>query len=465
MLDLVSPIESLESSSPMITRAVAAGLCELYCDNYLFPAWQRIGLKILGVFPQAVARRVIQWEQSLAGLPEEQVRGLRINQLINARLADYSNSAERFPAVVIGVGQGGATAHLALATGGPFLPQAFVLTLKGGSLSGNVQEYLSRSATLAQSIARNNPGIMTIQHYDPLHDGWLTRRVNHLRIKLLDLPLEYVDFIHRRIENGGDVIYLDGGATWLRYRLDERSVFQVGGWGDIPAEEYLECSPRVAHYAHLAGLTDLDWKVQGFPLEAGPESEWGSEPGLGEALEEFCTVEGYRFTRIHFPEPNGFSWLAYLAVQELINRSGLSPSGVVVEMFSQFDASAVIRSGLLPLWLIFNTHDSLKFLRQMVPSFPKNKPVFFSPLSTFSITPDLVSWDEWVEALSGLAWTNIGARASHYPSDAKALVEWNHLLHAWCNDHPQPIRGRLSGAELADLSSDVVNNYGTSDII
>jgi hypothetical protein len=297
---------------------------------------------------------------------------------------------------------------------------------------------------------------MTIQHYDPLHDGWLTRRVNHLRIKLLDLPEEYADFIRHRVEPGGEVIYLDGGASWLRYRVGEKSVFQVGGWGDISAEEFLDGSQRVAHFSRLARLTDLDWKLPGFPLERGPESEWGSEPGLGEALEVFCAAEGYQFTRLHFLDPIGFSQLAFIAIQRLIERSGQEPSGVLVEMFSQFDATAVMRSGLLPLWLIFNTQDSLKFLSQMIPSFPKDKPIFFSPLSTFSITPDLVPWKEWAKAFSGSNCINIGARASHYPSDARALVEWSQPLRKWCAEHPQPIQGRLRGAELAALAREII---------
>ena len=115
--------------------------------------------------------------------------------------------------------------------GGPFLPQAFVTTLKHGSMTGDVNEYLHRSLDIALRLADENPGIMTIQHFDPVHDGWMTRFVNHLRFKLLDLPSAYTDFIKSKLEPGGAVVYLDSGASWLRYRVGPRSVFQVGGWG------------------------------------------------------------------------------------------------------------------------------------------------------------------------------------------------------------------------------------------
>jgi hypothetical protein len=172
---------------------------------------------------------------------------------------------------------------------------------------------------------------------------------------------------------------------------------------------------------------------------------------LGEALEAFCQREGYRFVRIRLSQPHDFSRLAFRAVERLLEKEGRAPAGALVEMFTQFDATAVLRSGLLPLWLVFNTQDSLDFLRRMTPQFPKDKPVFFSPLTTFSITPDLVPWSEWESALSGLSWTNIGTRPSHYPADARALVSWADKLRDWCEKNAQPIRGRLSAGELSEI--------------
>ena len=138
-----------------------------------------------------------------------------------------------FHAVVIGVGMGGATTHLSLALQAPFLPQAFVMTLKNGSIDGNVQRYFNLSKDLARRITDHNPDLMSIQHYDPIHDGWLVRSVNHLRLKLIDLPEAYKQFIRSKVVPGGEVVYLEGNASWLRYQIAEKNVFQVGGWGDI----------------------------------------------------------------------------------------------------------------------------------------------------------------------------------------------------------------------------------------
>lgn len=350
---------------------------------------------------------------------------------------------------------GGATAHLAAAAGGPFLPQAFVLTLQGGAPDGDARAYYQRSADLALRFAHNNPGVMTIQHYDPIHDGWLTRDVNHLRFKLLEVPESYKQFIRERLEPGGEVICLEGGVSWLRYRVGTRSVFQVGGWGDISAEEFLEGSQRIREYCRSIGMDISDWRLDGFALERGPESEWGSEPGFSAALETFCRAEGFRFTTIPFPHPQDVSCLAFHAVQRLLEKNGQYASGVMVETFTQYDATAVMRSGLLPLWLIFNTQDSARFLAKMAGRFPRGLPVFFSPLSTFSITPDMAAWNDWEQALTGLDWINIGARRSHYPADTLALLDWFKPLRRWVEQHPNPVIGRLRGEELLELAQTV----------
>ncbi|HTX93103.1 MAG TPA: hypothetical protein VMC09_17955 [Anaerolineales bacterium] len=446
-------IESTESSSPIVTRAVAAGLRGEFCDNYEFPGWQRGLLTGLGVFPQSVARFAISRFQSISGLPQNVLDRFSMDELIRTRLDDYAQLAGPFPAICLGAALGGATSYLSLALGGPFLPQAFVVTLKRGSFQGNVNEYLQRSLDSALRIAEENPELMTVQHYDPVHDGWLTRFVNHLRFKLVGLPDAYKQFIRSKLTPGGAVVFLDGGASWLRYRVGPRSVFQVGGWGGVSAEEFLESSDRLRAYARRTGLKYTDWKLNNFPLERGPESEWGSEPGLAEALEAFCKAEGYRFVRVQLPHPNDFSRLAFRAAEELLAKESRSPAGVSIEMFSQFDATSVHQSGLLPLWLIFNTDDSLEYLKEMRARFPKGKPIFFSPLSTFSVTPDLVPFQEWAETLSAFPWTNIGARPSHYPSDSKALVQWVDPLREWVEANRQPIQAKLTAEELAHLAN------------
>jgi hypothetical protein len=448
-----SKLESPESSSPIITRAVAAGLVGEYCQNYQFPAWQKLLLNLLGRFPQSLARALIARFQSISGMDPARLDGLTVETLAHERLQDYAGLTGTFPTVTLGAALGGASAHLALALGGPFLPQAFVTTLRGGAPDGDPHTYLNRSLELALKLARTNPGLFTIQHYDPVHDGWLTRHVNHLRFKLLDLPQAYRDFLHRHLEPGGAIVFLNCGARWLRYRLGERSIFQLGGWGDISAQEFISGSPRLQNYALSAGLSQSSWGLTGYSLEEGPESEWGCEPGFGVALQAFCKQNGFRFVEIALPHPHDYSRLAFSVQRALLEEAGLQPQGVLIETFGQFDATTVHKAGLLPLWLVFNTRDSLVFLESMRPQFENYSPVFYSPLITFSLTPDMVPWEGWDQALAGLDWRNIGARPSHYPADALALTNWTEKLRGWAAHHPRPINTYLSPEKLQAIAA------------
>jgi hypothetical protein len=140
-------------------------------------------------------------------------------------------------------------------------------------------------------------------------------------------------------------------------------------------------------------------------------------------------------------------------MEHLPEKEGREHAGTLVEMFSQFDTAASFQGGLLPLWLVFNTRDSLEFLRQMRPQFPSGKPVFFSPLSTFSITPDLVPFGGWEKALPG--FINIGASKDHYPADLRALADWAAPLHEWVETHRAPVEARVTAEELLEISRDI----------
>jgi hypothetical protein len=450
-------LESPESSSPIITRSVSAGLAGEYCDLYEFPSWQRVALQLIGRFPQGLARFAISNFERFGGLKPSSIADLSIDQLVIDRLKDYCPAPKPYPCVVIGSALGGATAHLSMALGGPFLPQAFVLTLRGGSKDGDVQTYYEQSAGLVKKVASNNRGVLTIQHYDPVHDEWMTRYVNHLRFKLQYLPEAYTDFLERNLQAGGAVCYLDCNAKWLRYRVGAHSVFQVGGWGDISAQEFITGSDRLEEYRRQIGLRSCNWELAGFPIEEGPESEWGSEPGLGEALKDFCERKGYRYVPVSLSDPINYSELAFRSYKNLLAKEGRQPAGVLIEMFSQFDITSVHKSGLLPLWLVYNTLDNLNFLRIIRSEFPQNKPVFFSPLATFTHTPDLTPYSEWEKVLDGLDWQNIGARSSHYPADSMALTNWAKPLRAWVERNSNPIQSTLTPEDLQTLASEIIS--------
>ena len=108
-------------------------------------------------------------------------------------------------------------------------------------------------------------------------------------------------------------------------------------------------------------------------------------------------------------------------------------------MFTCVNPAAVRRSALLPLWLPWNCTDSLDFLKRTTPHLDRKRPVLFTLLSNFSITPDLVSWAEWLEALADFDTHILGQRRWLFPSDPTGLWRTGDELCAWCNIYPRPV--------------------------
>jgi hypothetical protein len=105
-------MESRESSSPIITRAVSAALAGRASQAYEFDAFTKAALKIVGYFPQSLAQWLIPRAPNANALNGVQVRSLKIDDLIKVRLKDYQDNQGPFPAITMGVGMGGTTAHI-----------------------------------------------------------------------------------------------------------------------------------------------------------------------------------------------------------------------------------------------------------------------------------------------------------------------------------------------------------------
>lgn len=443
--------ESQESSSTILTRTICAALQGKRITNYEFDPIQRGLLKIIGCFPQKLALRLVPAVQKAIGLNPGLIRHLRIEDLIAERISDYRELSGKKSSIVLGLPIGGAAGHLAVALDAPFLPHSFVLTIKGGAIDGSVQRYFEAGYDLARTISRNNQRVTTIQHFDPVHDGWLTRHVNHIRLRLRYLPQQYKTFIKEHVQDGGDVFVLMGKAEWPQFQVGPDNLFQIGGWGDLPAEEFLKGSPRLQDYCEKNGLKHSHWFLEGYPLIDGYESEWGSQPEFLEDTREWCRKEGYHCRIVSFDHPQHFSRLAFHACRSLFKKNGINPRGVLVEIFSQYDLTAVLEGGLLPLWLIFNTADSLAFLKSMLPEFPQGLPVYLSSLSTFSITPDLVPYSSWEAALCDFKVVNIGARESHYPADTLALCNWQKKLYEEMKTSEKILNSPLIWEDISEL--------------
>jgi hypothetical protein len=421
------------------------------------PLWQKAGLAALNLLPEGALRRALAWENRRAALPGQAAFKVDVEGLATSRLDDYRRLPGPFDCMVIGAALGGAAAHLAALLRAPFLPQPFILAFDQGTPDDELASFSRTARRLADPILARNADITVISHFDPVHDGWLTRQVHHTRIKIRRLPQVYQSFIRQKLRPGGFLIYLDCQASWKQFSLGPRHRMQVGGWGGFPAEAFLEGRPEIDRYLEAIGSRHRGgWQLpEQAPVEAR-ESEWGSEPGLREALAEFAEARRYRLLTISLPDPEAFSRLCVRAHLAICHQEALPPRAILVETFGQYEPTAVLRGRLLPLWLVFNTADSLEFLRRQLAELPIDLPVLFCGLVTFSRTPDMVPWRDWEAALVGRSWTNLAAGPRRYPMDATALWRWPGRLWRWLGPNCRPFGSRLDPQVLLSLAGDEV---------
>ena len=373
-----------------------------------------------------------------------------------------SHSEPTYDAIVIGAPSGG-IAHLAALLGAPFLSQHFVTRYRYQGQPDDVIGYCGFGSRLADTILGHNPDLAVINHYDPIHDRFLVSHVNHIRMKLLELPVPYADFIRTRLRRGGTILFSDCQLSWGQYRVAKRHTFQVGGLGGIPDEDWIKGSPQVNKFLAERGRADKGgWSIPS-PWLPGPESEWGSQPPFRQAVEDFAAAHGYRFRVLRGAHPEDFSRLAFYASYQAALNSGRGPAGVLVDCFTQTSPTAALQAGLLPLWLPFNCSDSLAFLRKMAPNFPRGKPVLLAPLPSFSPAWDTVSPNDWRAAFppeADVAW--IGVNPAALPVDLAGMFRFVPDLQAWCAAHPQPARPDFGIADLEALVSSMAAAAGAA---
>lgn len=449
-----TPLEVADSSA-VCMRSVAAALHGQFLDPFGIPRLQRLALSLTALLGPEGACRAVEQGVRLRGTDPGWADRIGADDLARWAVALYEGTEGPFDTLVIGAPNGG-VAHIAAALGAPFLSQHFLISFRDPTDPDDVETYFAHGTALARRILRREPMLAVVNHYDPLHDRYLVRWVNHIRLKLLDLPEAYRCFIRQRLRPGGTLIFSDCRYSWLQYRVGPRHTFQVGGLGGVSDREFLEGRPEIESLRGRAG----GWSLEGLSLEKRPESEWGAEPPLREVVESFAQAQGYGFLALEGEHPEWYARLALGVHRRLSQQEGREPAGALIEVFTQSNPAAPLASRLLPLWLPFNCTDSLHFLERMRGELPPNGIVLFTPLSNFVHTFDTVGWGAYQEALEGLDLRVLGVRKRLSPSDPVGLWRPARLLERWCRQHPDPVRARLTPAALEALLKQASRGYG-----
>jgi hypothetical protein len=432
-------------------RSVAAALRGEFFQPQDMPDWVAVLAMLLG----GLGRRFNVWavdrSQSMTGIAPEVADRITSADLAEHALGFYREVKGPFDAVIVGAPNGG-VAHLATALGAPFLSQHLLTSFRDHKHADDIHTYAERGTELARRVLSRNADLAIVNHYDPLHDRFLVRWVNHIRYKLLDLPQAYREAIRLWLKPGGTIVFSDCRYLWRQYRVGERHTFQVGGLGGVTDEEFLSGCPEIEAMQRAERSPWVGgWRLD-LPLEVQPESEWGALPELRAACEAFAQENGYGFLPLTADHPEGFSKLAFHAYQALLRKAALTPRGVFIDCFTQVNPVAIRLSSLLPLWLPFNCTDSLHFLERMRPEFPCDLPVVFAPVPNFAPAYDTVGFDPWLDVLMDFDVNVLATDPQRYPEDLSGLFGFTPALKQWCKMHPAPVRAHLSPDELRVLA-------------
>jgi len=444
-------LPELTDSSAACMRAVAAALRGEHFQNYPATPLKAALAGLVSSFGQRTACWVVERVISRGGQDPALAKHLTTENLARWAVSLYTELKGPWEAVILGAPNGG-VAHLATALGAPFLSQHFLFSFRHHAHADDIATYRAHGDALAAPILARNPDLAVVNHYDPLHDRFLVKYVNHIRVKLLGLPMAYQEFIHTHLRPGGTLVFIDCRYPWHQYRLGERHTFQVGGLGGVRDLEF------IAGRAEIEAMQQAErspfvggWRLDE-PLEVGPESEWGTLPPFRQAVEAFAAASGYRFLALEGDSPEWFSGLAFSAHRWLSEKEGRPPQGVLIDCFTQTDPAACRQSRLWPLWLPFNCTDSLAFLQRWRHVFPP-VPLLFAPVPNFAPAFDTVPLVEWLAALEGLQVQVLGVDQRHYPADLAGLFRFRPQMEAWCQAHPDPVRARLNMDELSALAA------------
>jgi len=443
-------LETTDSSS-VCMRSVAASLRGEFMEPQDMPVWVGRLARSVGGWGRRFNTWAVDRSQSVTGIAPEVADRVTTNDLARHALGFYRGLEGPFDAVIVGA-PNGAVAHLATALDAPFLSQHLLTSFKDHKHADDIRTYFANGCALAERVLSRNPDVAVVNHYDPLHDRFLVRWVNHIRYKLIDLPEAYRQSIRNWLRPAGTLVFIDCRYPWRQYRVAERHTFQVGGLGGVTDQEFLAGRPefaamqRAEHSPWTGG-----WKLD-LPLEEQPESEWGALPGLRHACETFAREHGYEFLALTADHPDKFSTLALHAWQALFSGAGVKPQGTLVDCFTQVNPVALRLSSLVPLWLPFNCTDSLAFLNQMLPELNRDSPLLFAPVPNFAPAFDTVPISGWLQALSGFDVRLLGIDPRHYPEDLAGLFRFTPALRAWCERHPAPVEARLLPSELRRIA-------------
>jgi hypothetical protein len=194
--------------------------------------------------------------------------------------------------------------------------------------------------------------------HDPVQDRLMIARMAYFRVKFLQLPRPYLEFIDNCLAPGGTVIAVDCTLEWPLTTVAERYAFQFGAPGGATEREFTGGGPRVREFLRSHGSSRDRWLPPATDGR-GPEAEWGFAQPLAGDIEAAATERGLTVDWLQFGQPEDLSPLVAELFRDLYAGHRLPAGSLLVTSFLLMDPKLAISRGLVPYWALFGTRPSL----------------------------------------------------------------------------------------------------------
>jgi hypothetical protein len=272
----------------------------------------------------------------------------------------------KYPAIAIG-SSNGALVHLYAALGIPWLPQTNLMLINRDRPieSDNMAQDAIWAREFARPLLERNRNLKLHQMNDPAQDRYMAINMTYFRLKFLQLPAAYRQFIEDCLEPGGDILVVNCQNRWPATKLSDRHYFQVGGYGGITIDEYLNGGPRVEEFLARNGSRQKRFilpEITGDHLEA----EWGFEESMLDSIGQLAKERGYGVKELYFTDPQDPVRPIADFYRDWYTHLGLPTNKLLVESFMLVEPYWCLRTGCIPYWAVFTGQPSYDDIAEYV---------------------------------------------------------------------------------------------------
>ncbi len=448
-------LAQFDSASAMV-RALVASLERRPFRNLDADRVNGPVMRLVTQLPKALSERIYRWGGWLEGVDASKVAD--VSELEISRWLAAAYPRRRYPAIAVG-SSNGAAVMLCAALGIPWLPQTVLMQLRRSADADDLREDMEWGAKVAPALLDRNPNLELHHMADPNQDRLMLPRTAYFRLKRRRLGEPERGFIADVLEPGGTIFVVDCHKRWPLVKVAERHWYQVGGWGGIPPQEYLDGSERVKRFIAAHGGHGANWSVDA-PTEEGPEAEWGFAEPLLDDVERLAGEGGYRVRRIRFPDAEDLSPVVADVYRWWYERLGYPTDRLFAPCFFLLEPHWTMRTASVPFWTSFAVEQAAAALEHHLDTRPAFAEAYATLFCHGVESIGIASVERWRAVLAKAKRRSdlVGVDAERFPRDFSVFVRYHDALRGLPGHHPLP--GPLTLEEF-DRALDAV---GTGDV-